>query len=179
VRRRSFLSGVGGALLAACNKAVRPSATTAEPSSVAPPSADIALLERALASEVSIGLLYEQELTSPTIDAPTRARLESFRAHHRDHADAFRRALVLAGRPAAEVSPSPVPDVSSRQDPLPALSAAEDQQAKAHLAAAGRLSTGELAQAIAGVCGVEARHAAVLRSLAGEAPIPSPFLDRQ
>jgi hypothetical protein len=178
MRRRSFLTALGAAAVAACTRA-EPATTTiaATRGPASPPTGDAALIGRAVVRERAAVAAYAVAAASPLLTAPVKARVEAFRAHHEAHVAAFTRALELAGHRRPDDLPvGPPPATESEIVTIEALAGVETALMTFHLDNVGRAATGELAMTVTSVLGVEARHAAVLRALAGGDAITSPFV---
>jgi hypothetical protein len=190
VSRRSVLGGLGlAALAAACSGSSSPPPITPGttpglgPPGLSPPSEDVVLLSAAIDLENELVYAYTTAAKSGKLSDPVLFLVNRFRDHHQSHADAFASSLRAAGarlpdRKAAYTLRGD-PDLASDQGVAVFAAGAEDGAAKSYLAAAGKLSTGELAQSAANVMGVEARHAVAWRTVIGGSPIPAAFLDQQ
>lgn len=170
--RSAALLGLGAA--AACSGAST-ATTTPTPSSRPASSPDVEILASAVAREHRAAFAYGAAVASVAPDDPSSSVLSRFRDHHEAHAGALSRALELAGH----VPPSRRDEYDLVGTAPLDLASLENGLARDYLEACGKAVAGELAQSLANIMAIEARHAAVLRAVAGQASVPEPFLADQ
>ena len=193
------IAGIGAALLAACGDDGAATTTTAPSGTTRAGTAttgatktghgskDADLIAGAIELEQQAIFAYNAAAkTGALSDAVLQIGIK-FRDQHKAHEDALSTALKAAGGtpPTARTTydltgpGGAAPDLTSEEGIIRYAAYLENVAAQTYLSAVGQFSTGELAQASANLMGVEARHAAVLRSAVNDDPVPAAFLDKQ
>jgi hypothetical protein len=184
---------MGAAVLAACGDEDDPVAETGTtlPGSTttggtATADTDLVLLRSASSLEVLAVETYDAAVASGLVTtAAVAAAAVLFRDQHDEHAQQLQSATEdLGGEPYTDPNPflkenvvdPALAGVMSESDVVALALDLETVAAQTYAYSAGVLTTPELRQAIMAIGGVEARHAAILKSVLAQAPVPASFL---
>ncbi len=110
--------------------------------------------------------------------APLPGYAQSFLSHHAAHRDALvatLRGMGAAAPPTGAAHPDALPAQSTEAAVVAAFLAVEGRLLGAQYAALAALGTAARRVQVAGIFGVDARHAAVWRDAAGQPPVPASF----
>lgn len=184
MQRRNFLRAAAGAAsvitLAACGQSTQSAPLVSGPGgsdAAAAKQADIAILNGAIDIEHQAIWTYGAAGGTKLLEAPVLDVALLFKSQHEQHRDTLSDVVVkLGGTPTQTKAQYDLPDLKSQADILNFAVKLEDTAAKAYLDAVGKLSDKALARSAASVGTVEGEHAAVLRQVLGQMPVPVAFL---
>ena len=181
--RRKFLALTGGTgasavLLAACGDDDDETTTTEpqEPSTSGDPlemfgEGDLGIVNYALTLEYLETAFYADVVKSDLFKGDQLALLKVFGEHEAAHVDALKAtAKDLGGKPAPE--PNTNFPLDSAEEVVALAATVENLGAAAYLGQAAAIENPDVLAAALSIHTIEARHAAVLNTLAGEPPTP-------
>lgn len=140
---------------------------------------DVTILNTALAAEREAVAAYQLGADSGLLGPDARPLAQTFRDHHRAHADLLASTVEKLGGATAEPPASydfPTDRLTSEADVLRFAASLEKGAVSAYLGAVPLFANRDLAKAAASILGDEAMHWAVLRQALGEVPVPSAFV---
>ncbi|SLN48442.1 ferritin-like domain-containing protein [Oceanibacterium hippocampi] len=179
LRRRSFLTGLGGLTLSAAAVAMLAGKESLAAGTSGNAEADVNILAGALAAEQEAIAAYQLGAESGLLQKPVLDLAVTFQGHHKEHADVLASTISkLGGKPAKAKSSYdfPVEKLKSQRDVLEFAAGLEKGAVSAYLGAVPLFDNRDLATAAASILGDEAMHWAVLRQALGLAPVPSAFV---
>jgi rubrerythrin len=184
MQRRHFLRMAAGAAsvatLAACGQgsaAAPASAAGSGGDPAAAKKADAAILNGAIDIEHQAIWTYAAAAGTKLLEQPVLDVALVFKSQHEQHRDTLSDVVVKLGGTATQSKAQyDLPELKTQSDILNYAVKLEDTAAKAYLDAVGKLSDKSLAQSAASVGTVEGEHAAVLRQVLGQTPVPAAFL---
>jgi len=182
--RRKFLtmSGktIGGAaaasslglFLAACGDDKKTATTTAMTTTekMAADGGDLAIVNYALTLEYIETDFYNAVLDTDFFKGSTLSTLKSFGEQEQSHVDALLKVAKSLGTPAEK--PQTTFPLKDAKQVAELAATVENLGASAYLGAAGSIKSMEILAAALAIHSIEARHAAVLNSLTGQATSP-------
>lgn len=135
---------------------------------------DTDILQFALGLEHLEARMYEDMLAANILTGKEMAYFQSFGSHEAAHVTALTDALVAAGAsPVQAQSSYNFPAFDSRQAILDFARIAEETGVGAYQGAAAAIENKDYLAAAGSIVQVEARHAAVVRMLLGQKPVPA------
>ena len=171
LRRRVFLKALaGGGVAFAGGTWVERGSGGAFAAAKPSPAQDRDILNFALFLEYLKAAFYEEALAKARISGDLKRFAEVAGDHEREHVQALKAALGSHARPQPKFDFGATTRVAKRFQSTAIV--LEDLAVAAYNAQAANLTTGALAAAIK-IVSVEGRHAAWIRSIAGEEPAPS------
>jgi rubrerythrin len=136
---------------------------------------DLEVLNFALTLEYLEAAFYKEAGTTTKLSSEAAELVTTFGEHEQEHVDALTKTITdLGGKPVK----APMVDfgnLSSESAFLKLAVAFEDTGVSAYNGAAPSIESKEVLAAAGSIVQIEARHAAAIRLLAGEAPAPKAF----
>jgi rubrerythrin len=142
-------------------------------------SADVRILNTALAAELEAIAAYQVGADSGLLQKPVLDLAVAFQGHHKEHADFLAKTITTLGGAPVAAKPKyqfPTDRLKTQVDVLRFAATLEKGAVSAYLGAVPLFGNPELTRAAASILGDEAMHWAVLRNALGEFPVPSAFL---
>jgi rubrerythrin len=137
-------------------------------------TADLKILEFALALEQLEAAFYTTALARAGLTGDAQKLATEFGAHEAEHVKALGQLITqLGGKPAAPAATKF--GLTDQASFLKLAVTLEDTGVGAYNGAAPLLKTPDLVAALGSIVNVEARHSGALRMLAGQDPAPQPF----
>jgi len=174
--RRRFLLATGGAVLSGAAVATVAGASRAYAGAAG--TADVQILNTAIAAEHEAVAAYELGATSGLLSADVAKVARAFQGHHREHVDALAAAVKsLGGSPVAAKATYtfPTDKLKAQKDVLEFAAGLERGAMSAYAGAIPLFEARELSAAAASILADEAMHWAVLRNALGLDPVPGAF----
>lgn len=138
---------------------------------------DVDVLNYALTLEHLEAELYRVLIAANFLSGKEAQYVRDFGAAEAAHVDAITAVIKqLGGTPVAKAAKYNFTAPKNRGDVLNTLATVEEVGAGAYLGAADKIESKDVLTAAGGIAQVEARHAAVIRSIAGMDPVPSPLV---
>ena len=142
-------------------------------------SADVQILNTALAAELEAIAAYQLGAESGLLQKPVLDLAVQFQGHHKEHADVLAATVQkLGGKPVAAKKKYEfaAEGLKNQADVLRFAAKLEQGAVSAYLGAVPLFANRDLSKAAASILGDEAMHWAVLRNALGENPVPSAFV---
>ncbi len=139
-------------------------------------SGDVDILNFALTLEYLEAAFYEQGAKTKGLSGDVAGYVKTFGAEEQEHVDALSATISDLGGKPVKAPKVDFGDAFSSQDAFLALAVTfEDTGVSAYNGAAPMIESKELLATAGAIAQIEARHAAVIRSAAGEDPFPDAF----
>lgn len=135
---------------------------------------DVEILNFALTLEYLEAAFYDEALSKAGLSGDVKKMAQEFGDHEKQHVDALTGAIKKAGGKPVK-APSVQFPLSDEKSFIKLAVTFEDTGVSAYNGAAPMISNKDVLAAAGSIAQVEARHAAAVRSLAGEDPTPGAF----
>lgn len=136
---------------------------------------DVDILQFALTLEHLEARMYQDMLAANILTGKEQRYFQSFGSHEAAHVDALRNVLNGLGVSPVQALPAyNFPQFNSREAILDFARVAEETGVGAYQGAAAAIQNKDYLAAAGSIVQVEARHAAIVRLLLGQRPVPAP-----